>query len=403
MIVAPPCGNEDARLATLFSYDVLDTPAESAYDDLVSLASHICDKPIALISLIDARRQWFKAKVGLDATHTSKNIAFCSHAILQDDILEVPDTLEDERFFDNPLVTSEPKIRFYAGAPLITKQGYTLGTLCVIDKKPAKLSLDQKEALSALARQTVSQLELRLNNRKLDIANKQKNKLLQILSHDLRTAFGNIINLADMLQLIEKEQQQKTKHNYNTQHFLSLILRSSKLGLSLLENLLSWSLITDSEQLLHKKPLNVRAIMMEAINYLATNAKNKSLTVKTDFKQDAIFYSQENLFRSVIQNLLHNAIKFSPEGKDIWLLANELEGKLIITVADQGIGMSKEDCALLFGSGVTAKKGTAGEQGSGLGAQIIRDYVREHRGEIEVHSAVNNGTEITISLPLSNN
>ena len=152
---------EAARLEALRQYNILDTPSEQAYDDFTLLASYICQVPIALISLVDAERQWFKSKIGLEVNQTARNISFCGHTILSEQTLVVKDTLHDERFFDNPLVTSAPGIRFYAGAPLITPAGHTLGSLCVIDRKPRDLSDSQKTALEALARQVVTQLELR--------------------------------------------------------------------------------------------------------------------------------------------------------------------------------------------------------------------------------------------------
>lgn len=152
---------EAARLEALRQYNILDTPSEQAYDDFTLLAASICQVPIALISLVDAERQWFKAKIGLEVNQTARNISFCGHTIHSEQTLVVKDTLHDERFFDNPLVTSAPHIRFYAGAPLITPAGYTLGSLCVIDRKPRDLSDSQKIALEALARQVVTQLELR--------------------------------------------------------------------------------------------------------------------------------------------------------------------------------------------------------------------------------------------------
>jgi two-component system NtrC family sensor kinase len=151
------------RVAALQKYAILDTEPEQAFDDLTLLASFVCKTPIALISLVDEDRQWFKSKIGMDACQTSRDIAFCSVAIQQTEVMVVPDTLQDERFRNNPLVVSGPRIRFYAGAPLINEEGYALGTLCVVDRTPREFGADQKEALQALGRLVLAQLEFRRN------------------------------------------------------------------------------------------------------------------------------------------------------------------------------------------------------------------------------------------------
>lgn len=160
----PIMSTSDAdRVAALQKYAILDSEPEQAFDDLTLLASYICKTPIALISLVDGNRQWFKSRVGISATETSRNIAFCSVAIQQPGVFVVPDALQDERFRTNPLVVAEPHIRFYAGAPLINDDGYALGTLCVIDRTPRNLGIDEEAALKALSRLVLAQMEFRRN------------------------------------------------------------------------------------------------------------------------------------------------------------------------------------------------------------------------------------------------
>ena len=164
---APLPKNEAKRLKVLWQYDVLDTVPEEVFDDLTDLAAHICESPIALISLVDENRQWFKSRVGTSLKETSRDISFCAHAILQNGLFVIADATKDARFKDNPIVTGPPKVRFYAGVPLRSPDGYALGTLCVLDKKPKQLRAEQKRALMVLARHVETQLELRRHAKEL--------------------------------------------------------------------------------------------------------------------------------------------------------------------------------------------------------------------------------------------
>jgi anti-sigma regulatory factor (Ser/Thr protein kinase) len=193
---------EPARLAALHRYRILDTAPERAFDDLTMLASHICGTPMALITLVDADRQWFKSRIGITPSQTSRTISFCAHAIKQRDLFIIADAREDERLRDNPLVTGDPHIRFYAGAPLVTPDGYALGTLCVVDRVTRTLTRDQIDALDALRRQVQSQLELRRHVFELeqalierDHAQEQQAKLID----ELRGAHGNVRRLSAMM------------------------------------------------------------------------------------------------------------------------------------------------------------------------------------------------------------
>jgi anti-sigma regulatory factor (Ser/Thr protein kinase) len=194
--------NEPARLAALHRYRILDTAPERAFDDLTMLASHICGTPMALITLVDADRQWFKSRIGITPSETSRTISFCAHAIRQGDLFIIPDARKDERLRDNPLVTGDPHIRFYAGAPLVTPDGHALGTLCVVDRVTRTLTAQQIEALDALRRQVESQLELRRHVFDLeqavaerDRAQAQQTKLIG----ELRAAHDSVRRLSAMM------------------------------------------------------------------------------------------------------------------------------------------------------------------------------------------------------------
>ncbi len=164
---APIPDNETERLAALREYHILDTGAEQAYDDITALAAYLCEAPIALISLVDESRQWFKSRVGMNRQETPRDVAFCAHAILQSEPLIVRDALKDARFADSALVTRAPHIRFYAGFPLSSPEGFALGTLCAIDRKPRQITPRQKTAMLALARQVMALLELRRVSRRM--------------------------------------------------------------------------------------------------------------------------------------------------------------------------------------------------------------------------------------------
>jgi len=231
---APTPANETKRLAALRKYDVLDTPAEQAFDDLTLLASQICQTPIAMVSLVDEKRQWFKSKIGIDAAETSRDIAFCAHTVLNvHEVMEIPDTCKDPRFVASPLVTSAPHIRFYAGAPLESPDGHALGALCVMDRKPHRLTPEQLASLRALSRHVVTQLELRRQANELinQIAERQRaEKMLKEQFEQLTATKQEALSLImlgeksrrALLSVLEDEQKSSENLRFSEERFRQL-------------------------------------------------------------------------------------------------------------------------------------------------------------------------------------
>jgi hypothetical protein len=182
--------NEAERLEVLRNYQVLDTPPEKAFDDLVRLAAYICGTSVSLVSLIDAERQWFKASVGLtDYKETHRDAAFCQYAMLSDDVFEVEDATQDPLFRQNPMVLADPSIRFYAGAALVSPEGMPLGTICALDTQPRTLTLQQRDALRILAREVVAHLELRRARLQLEQEQQKLEGLLRMANNAAESMF----------------------------------------------------------------------------------------------------------------------------------------------------------------------------------------------------------------------
>jgi signal transduction histidine kinase len=246
MIKPPIPPNESDRLKALLTLNVLDTDEESSFDELVEIASKFCETPIALISLVDHDRQWFKAKIGLTANETNRDISFCGHAIHSSDLFIVSDPLNDERFHDNPLVRGDLNIRFYAGAPLITSEGHAVGTLCVIDHKKKELTDDQKKFLRILSKQVVSQLELRKKFQELQSLSKkvveQQNmlkeqeklavigKLAASVSHELNNPLAIIGGTVHLLKVMIKNGEVSAKIEQHLDRIDSTVMRVGRVG-----------------------------------------------------------------------------------------------------------------------------------------------------------------------------
>lgn len=438
---APLPNNEAQRIAALLEYEVLDTEAEPGFDQITSLASYICQTPIALVSLVDSERQWFKSHLGLTATETCRDIAFCAHVILQNQVMVVEDALNDQRFATNPLVTSDPHIRFYAGAPLINPDGYALGTLCVIDYVPRQLSLQQQEALKILAHQVMTQLELRrtvaalkeaIVERKLAEAevrkalekekelSELKSRFVCMTSHEFRTPISTILASAELLEIYSNKlsEPKKIGHLHRIQGAVrkmtdllndvlvmgkaeagKLHLKPTPLDLAeFCQNLVQEILSVDNHQ--HSITFVAQgscSIARKGENFAPQNREFEP----TNGQSLDLPSFDEKLLRQIVSNLLSNAIKYSPAGSQLDFVLNCQNGEVIFQIQDQGIGIPPEDQLHLFEPFHRATN-VGNISGTGLGLAIVKKCVDLHRGKIAVNTEVGVGTKFTVTLPLYN-
>jgi K+-sensing histidine kinase KdpD/CheY-like chemotaxis protein len=391
--------DEISRLDALYRYQILDTENESVFDELTQLASEICDTPIALISLIDPDRQWFKSKVGLDADETARDIAFCTHAINQENVFEVNDTLLDERFKDNPLVTSNPNIRFYAGAPLITLDGHAIGTICVISDKPKKLNVHQRKAMGILSREVISQLELRLKLIQLQKENERTTEFLSRLSHELRTPLHSILSLSQLM-LADGEFKLSQKNTSYLQH----IDFSGRRLLELATSILSISKIEEGCFELQERTTNVKDFFFNLEGIITSLAHEKRIDANFNLTSNNIDRIKIDDLRltQIILNLISNSIKFSASKQSIFIYVVVSKTNIIIAVKDNGIGISESDISLLFNKFQRVGNNNT-EDGAGLGLIITKGLVELMNGDIKLFSNLNEGTLVKVNIPLNSN
>lgn len=398
MIKATEARNEAQRLNALYEYDVLDTQAEKAFDDLTTLASEICETPISLISLIDPHRQWFKSKVGLDAEETSRDIAFCSHAILEKELFEVSDALEDERFHDNPLVAGSPNIRFYAGTQLTTPKGFNIGTLCVISDQPKTLNQHQRNALELLGREVITQLELRVHNKKLEESNRYKTEFLSNVSHEIRTPLNAIVGLSDLALKHETAEELHPE----LLSFLQQINFSGNCMLGIINSILDLGKIEAGKMELEESVSDVRQQVLNTVSMLTHKAREKEIDLITSIEEScpAHVLIDEGKLSQILTNIINNAIKFTPERRQIDVRLWSEDNKLCLEVEDQGVGISEQDLEQLFNKYAQVGKKKLAQEGTGLGLSISKGLVEVMGGSIELTSRLNVGTSVQLSFPV---
>ena len=400
MIEAALPDNERERIRKLHEVGILDTLEEQAYDDLTQLAAQICNTPIALVSLIDEDRQWFKSHHGLDARETPRAFAFCAHAILDDEVFVVEDSAQDERFFDNPLATGGPHVTFYAGAPLIMSDDIKLGTLCVISDQPRSISASQKKSLQALARQVVSQIELRLKVKELNSLDHAKDEFISMVSHELRTPLTAIYGALSLLMNTACKQLED-----KPLHMMDVAYRNSERLLCLVNDILDLAKLESGKLQILKEPLDLVSLLEKAceLNEQYCHKCNVMLKIESlNVSAPINVLGDEQRLLQVMSNLISNAAKFSYDAGTVKVNLTIQNDRAVVEVNDQGPGIPIDKQSLLF----TKFKQLDDQMnkqmpGTGLGLNICKQIIELQDGVIGFHSVPDIKTTFYFELPLA--
>ena len=414
MIIAPFPKDEAERLKALWDYEILDTGAEQVFDDIVALVADICDVPIALVSLVDKERQWFKAKLGLEADETHRDLAFCAHAIHQTEPMVVEDAQEDQRFYDNPLVTGGPHIRFYAGAPIRAESGYALGTLCAIDTRPRALDEAQLRLLERLSRHVAHLLQLRNRYRdSLQLADELASSRAQVLemaqhnrrflanlNHEMRTPLNAIIGFSK--RLVERAPQYNLPAQF--QQAVSAIDTAANHLHHLIGDVLDLSKLDAGKMVLREMEFAPRAMLDELLLIHGDRAAEQltSLHLEVADGVPERLWGDQRKLSQVVMNLLSNALKYTPEGKQVLVRVAYREAGLSIEVADQGVGIAADDLPRIF-----TEFEQVGEplphraRGTGLGLAIVKRLLMVLEGDITVESTPGTGSSFRVWVPMA--
>lgn len=402
---------EKLRLQALERYQILDTEAEKAFDDMAELAAKLCRVPMALVSFIDNTRQWYKAKVGCSIHEVPIESTFCQFAIAQPgEVLAVSDATHDHRFQNNPSVVGDPGVRYYLGAPIVTNDGYAIGTVCAIDFKPRDIDPSDLSALAALSRLVLDQLELRLHimsleehaekqrevQHALEEATKAKSFFLANVSHEIRTPLTSIIGFSELLRHNQELGAQELDNaiqsiNRNSSHLLQLV-----------NDILDFSKI-EAEQMrpdLSDFPLN--SLVADIESFVGTRAIEKGISFDISVAKDVpiALFSDLTRLKQILFNLIGNAIKFTEAGSVKLIIERAADGGMLFSVSDTGIGISEGSLPKLFQPFSQAEESTARRYGgTGLGLAISKKLVNLLSGSLEIKTLSGQGSCFRVSIP----
>ncbi|MBB4728732.1 GAF domain-containing sensor histidine kinase [Xanthomonas arboricola] len=380
----PP--SEALRLQALRSYGILDTPREAAFEDITRLASIICQTPIALISLVDAERQWFKSERGMGERETPLFKSMCAHALLDSDVLVVPDTREDVRFARNPLVTGEAPLHFYAGAVLKTSEGLPLGTVCVLDRQPRQLSAEQVDALRALARQTMAQLELRRALQVAEESDRYRSRLMAIAGHDLKTPLRTAAYAID-----------KMRRHANVDSVPTLVTARDAINL-VARNLDELATLAAASETATPdlQPLALEDVLHSVLGVWRQPAIDKCLALR-HVPTSLRVRSHPTLLTTLLGNLIGNAVKYTERGR-VLVGVRRRPGHAVVEIIDSGIGLNLDHPEQVFQA---FRQADPRSDGLGIGLWIVHRTAETLGCGVDVRPRPGGGTCFSVRIPLA--
>jgi len=385
--------HERERIRALQSYNILDTAPEIAFDNVTAMCAELLGVPIALVSLVDSNRQWFKSRVGLAVEQTERSIAFCDHAIRRKAPFIIEDAMEDARFADNPLVRSEPRVRFYAGIPLSTPEGLMLGTLCAIDTQPRHFAAREVDLLVRLARQVEIELELRRQTLLLDqrLARvetdaRQQELFAAMIVHDLRNPL-TAITLSAVAGLQDAP---------SAEECLQEVAASSARAQKMLADVLDICLARTGRLTPRRSTLNVQALLRDALSAVARDAADRRVPLDLDVRRaEVTCQADPELLGRALINLLENAVRFSPCDACVILSAVSDAAGITFRVDDCGPGIPPRERARVFEPFVSLQPS---HQQRGLGLAFCKIAAEAHGGRAWVEDREPHGSRFSLFI-----
>ncbi len=401
--------DEKSRIAKLHEYQVLNNDDEPTFSRLTELVRLFFNVPIVAITFMDEHTQYLKSPHGLgEVCTTTRKAAICNYTVLSDNVFSVPDLIADERFEHNPLVTENPHLRFYAGAPILLHEDdkvYRLGSLCLMDTDPKYDFTDEKaKILAQFATIAADALQLQKNQRQATYDNNMKSEFLANMSHEIRTPMNGIIGMVEMLD--------ETTLSVEQQDYIENIKVSTEHLLAIINGILDLSQVESGKMIVDEIPMNLSMLCNEVISLFAVKARQRGLTLDYHYKEELSPYVQGDPVRikQILANLVNNAVKFTREGGRVSINVAHAphcddsecsDISVCISVTDTGVGIKEESLEAIFDAYNQAHKSTHRLYGgTGLGLSVCKSLVNLMGGRIWADSVVGEGTTFHVLLPL---